>query len=123
MPGLRAGLEGDALRRACAESVKAGEEGRFRAYAPVFHMASDLAFDGAILSLRFPANVRNTAQDLAREQANPALLRALGAARLEIAFEGPAAAERPEDRLRNEPALQELLRLTGGEIVEIRRDA
>jgi hypothetical protein len=31
--------------------------------------------------------------------------------------------ERPEDRLRREPALQELLRLSGGEIVDIRKDA
>ena len=117
------GADADSLRRAYAEAVKTAEEGRFRALAPVFHMATHLAFDGAALALRFPANVRNTAQDLAKEQANPALLRALGVQRLDLAYEGPASGERPEDRLRNEPALQELLRLSGGEIVEIRKDA
>ncbi|HET6330272.1 MAG TPA: DNA polymerase III subunit gamma/tau [Holophagaceae bacterium] len=120
---LKAGADADSLRRACAEAVKIADEGRFRAFAPVFHMATSLAFDGAALALTFPANVRNTAQDLAKEQANPALLRALGVPRIEIAFEGPSAGERPEDRLRNEPALQELLRFSGGEIVEIRKDA
>jgi DNA polymerase-3 subunit gamma/tau len=115
-------MEMEALRRACAEAVKTEEEGRFRAFAAIFHMATGLAFDGGSLSLRFPAHVRNTASDLEREQANPALLRALGVPRLSVAFERPAATERPEDRLRQEPALQELLRLTGGEIVEIRRE-
>ena len=122
VPTITAGMDGEALRRACAEAVKTAEEGRFRAFAAIFHMATALAFDGAALSLRFPSNVRNTASDLGREQANPALLRALGAQRLDIAFEGPVTDERPEDRLRKEPALQELLRLTGGEIVEIRKD-
>jgi len=120
---LKAGADADGLRRACAEAVKAADEGRFRAFAPVFHMATGLAYDGTALVLTFPANVRNTAQDLAKEQANPALLRALRVPRIDIAFEGPATEERPEDRLRNEPALQELLRLSGGEIVEIRKDA
>ena len=103
--------------------MKTADEGRFRAFAPIFHMATGLAYDAAALVLTFPSNVRNTAQDLAKEQANPALLRALRVPRIDIAFEGPAAEERPEDRLRNEPALQELLRLSGGEIVEIRKDA
>jgi DNA polymerase-3 subunit gamma/tau len=120
---LKAGADADSLRRGCAEAVKTADEGRFRAFAPVFHMASGLAYDGAALVLTFPSNVRNTAQDLAKDQANPALLRALQVARIDIAFEGPSTDERPEDRLRNEPALQELLRLSGGEIVEIRKDA
>ncbi len=122
-PALKAGAEADTLRRTCAEAVKLADDGRFRALAPIFHMATYLGFDGEALALRFPANVRNTAQDLVKEQANPALLRALAVSRIEIAFEGPSTEERPEDRLRNEPALQELLRLTGGEIVEIRKDA
>ena len=122
VPSLVPGADADPLRRACAEAVKSQEEGRFRALAPVFHMATTVAFDGTALSLRFPANVRNTTQDLAKDQANPSLLRALGVQRIDIAFEGPATAERPEDRLRNEPALQELLRLSAGEIVEIRKD-
>jgi DNA polymerase-3 subunit gamma/tau len=119
---LKAGADAESLRRACAEAVKTSEEGRFRAFAPVFHMAKGLAFDGATLTLTFPANARNTAQDLAREQANPSLLRALGIPRLDIAFEDPVTTGRPEDRLREEPALQELLRLSGGEIVEIRKE-
>jgi DNA polymerase-3 subunit gamma/tau len=41
-----------------------------------------------------------------------------------ITFDDPVepAAERPEDRLRREPAFQELLRLTGGQVLEIRRE-
>ncbi|MBS1766343.1 MAG: DNA polymerase III subunit gamma/tau [Acidobacteria bacterium] len=122
MPGLRAGMDTESLRRACAEAVKAVEDGRFRAFAAIFHMASGLAYDGAALALRFPADVRNTVSEFEREQANPMLLRALGVPRVDIVFEGPATAERPEDRLRKEPALQELLRLTGGEIVEIKKE-
>ena len=112
------------LRSACSEAVKGG---RFRPLGPVFHMASAIAFEGGQLRLRFPANVRNTAQDLLREQANPHLLAALSATlpglrSLEITFEEPKA-DRPEERLRQEPALQELLRLSGGEITDIRKDA
>ncbi len=111
------------LRSACSEAVKGGG---FRPLGPVFHMASAIAFEGGLLRLRFPANVRNTAQDLLREQANPHLLAALGTALpglrgLEIAFEEPKA-DRPEERLRQEPALQELLRLSGGEITDIRKE-
>lgn len=120
---LQAGASADQLRQACAEALKTVEDGRFRAFGPAFQMATGLAFDGTALALRFPANVRSLVQELERDQANPGLLRALGVVRLDLAFEGSAPAERPEDRLRNDPALQELLRLSGGEIVEIRKDA
>ncbi len=123
VPALKAGMDKEALRRACAEALKAAEQGRFRDFGPIFQMATALGFDGSVLALRFPANVRGLVQELEREQANPGLLRALGAARLDLAFEGAPSAERPEDRLRNDPALQELLRLTGGEIVEIRKES
>ncbi len=120
---LQANAKPDALRQAGAEALKTAEEGRFRALIPVFQMATALSFDGQELALRFPANARTTAQDLERDQANPGLLRALGVARLVLAFEGAAPVERPEDRLRNDPALQELLRISGGEIVEIRKES
>jgi DNA polymerase-3 subunit gamma/tau len=94
-------------------------------------MATDLSFAAPVLRLRFPANVRQTLQDFEREKASPHLLAALASAlpgltTVEVQFDdagaAPAAAERPEDRLRREPAFQELLRLTGGEVLEIRRE-
>lgn len=93
------------------------------------HMASDLQWDPPVLRLTFPANVRQTLQDLEREQANPHVLEALGAVlpglrEVEVRFEeaGETAADRPEDRLRREPAFQDLLRLSGGEVLEVRRE-
>jgi DNA polymerase-3 subunit gamma/tau len=93
-------------------------------------MATDLRWEVPVLRFRFPANVRQTLQDLEREKANPHVLAALAAVlpglkELDVRFEdGPAQAEsdRPEDRLRREPAFQELLRLSGGELLEIRRE-
>jgi DNA polymerase-3 subunit gamma/tau len=93
-------------------------------------MATDLRWEPPVLRFRFPANVRQTLQDLEREQANPHVLGALAAVlpglkALEIRFDdAPASAEeeRPEDRLRREPGFQELLRLSGGEVMEIRRE-
>ena len=49
-----------------------------------------------------------------------------GLKELALQFEGGGEAnqpERPEDRLRQEPAFQELLRLSGGEVLEIRRES
>jgi DNA polymerase-3 subunit gamma/tau len=89
-------------------------------------MATGLRFEGDALHWLFPLNVRNTVQDLEREQANPHLLGALrqvlpGLSRLVITFEGGNAL-RPEDSLRADPAFQRLLADTGGEIVDIRRE-
>jgi DNA polymerase-3 subunit gamma/tau len=112
------------LRTACSDAVKATA---FRALGPVFHMASAIALEAGALRLRFPGNVKNTAQDLVRDQANPGLLAALAAVlpglrSLDIGFE-EVKAEKPEERLRQEPAFQDLLRLSGGEILEIRKDS
>jgi DNA polymerase-3 subunit gamma/tau len=97
-------------------------------------MASEVRWDPPVLRLRFPGNVRHTLQDLERERANPHLLSALAAVlpglrEVDIQFDEasePRAAERsperPEERLRREPAFQELLRLSGGEVLEIRRE-
>ena len=100
-----------------------------RVLATAPQMASDLQWDTPVLRFRFPANVRQTLQDFEREKASPHLLAALAAVlpglkSVEITFEGLDAgkAERPEDRLRREPAFQELLRLSGGEVLEIRRE-
>ena len=94
-------------------------------------MATDLAWQPPVLRFRFPANVRQTLQDFEREKASPHLLAALtavlpGLQSLVVEFDGegtPAPPERPEDRLRQEPGFQELLRLTGGEVLEIRKDS
>ena len=93
-------------------------------------MAAELRWESPVLHFRFPGNVRQTLQDFEREKASPHLLAALAAVlpglkAIEISFDGtgqPAAPEKPEDRLRREPAFQELLRLTGGEVLEIRRE-
>jgi DNA polymerase-3 subunit gamma/tau len=93
-------------------------------------MAAELRWEAPVLRFRFPGNVRNTLQDFEREKASPHLLAALeavlpGLKAVEIHFDeqgGSSAPEKPEDRLRREPAFQELLRLSGGEVLEIRRD-
>lgn len=117
------------LRAACTEALR--QAPGLRALATGLQMATELSFAAPVLRLRFPANVRQTLQDFEREKASPHLLAALASAlpgltTVDVQFDdagaAPAAAERPEDRLRREPAFQELLRLTGGEVLEIRRE-
>jgi len=117
----------DQLRAACSEALR-GTPG-LRALATAPQMAADLTWDPPVLTFRFPGNVRNTLQDFEREKASPHLLAALatvlpGLRTLDIRFddEESALSDRPEDRLRREPAFQELLRLSGGEVLEIRRE-
>ena len=93
-------------------------------------MAAELTWEPPTLRFRFPGNVRHTLQDFEREKASPHLLAALatvlpGLQAVDIRFDeqgGPATPEKPEDRLRREPAFQELLRISGGEVLEIRRE-
>lgn len=113
------------LRRGCSEALKAAQGGLPRTLASLPHMATELKVEGHTLHWFFPPNVRNTVQDLEREQSNPHLLEALrrvlpGISRIGITFEAESHA-RPEDALRADPAFQRLLRETGGEILETRR--
>jgi DNA polymerase-3 subunit gamma/tau len=116
------------LRAACSEAMR--EAPGLRALATAPQMATDLRWERPILHFRFPANVRQTLQDFEREKASPHVLAALAAVlpglkALEVRFDDDAAEpgdERPEDRLRREPAFQDLLRLSGGEVLEIRRE-
>jgi DNA polymerase-3 subunit gamma/tau len=118
----------DQLRAACSEALRRVSGLRALATAP--QMAAELRWEVPVLRFRFPGNVRQTLQDFERERTNPHLLAALatvlpGLSAVEISFDdsgGPGADERPEDRLRREPAFQELLRLSGGEVLEIRRE-
>ena len=115
------------LRRATSEALKQAAGGLPRSLGALPHMATDLKFEGGTLHWFFPPNVRNTVQDLEHEQANPHLLEALRRilptlVRVAITFDTDHQA-RPEDVLRGDPAFQRLLEDTGGEIVEIRRDA
>ena len=118
----------DQLRRACSEALRQAPGLRALASAP--QLAADLRWESPILRFRFPGNVRQTLQDFEREKASPHLLAALATAlpglkAVEISFDDPGgsgADERPEDRLRREPAFQDLLRLSGGEVLEIRRE-
>jgi DNA polymerase III subunit gamma/tau len=127
-PVLSAQPSSSQLRAACAEVM--GRLPGFRSLGTAPQMATELRWEAPVLRLRFPGNVRQTLQDLERERANPHLLAALasvlpGLKELEIHFEEASAEpsnERPEDRLRREPAFQELLRLSQGEVLEIRRE-
>ena len=112
------------LRRACTEALKQAQGGLPRTLGALPHMAADLAFKGGELHWLFPPNVRNTVQDLEREQANPYLLDALrrvlpGLTRLVIRFSADNVPG-PAERLRADPEFQRLLAETGGEIVDIR---
>jgi DNA polymerase-3 subunit gamma/tau len=117
------------LRATCSEALRQAPGLRALATAP--QLASDLAWEPPVLRFSFPGNVRQTLQDFEREKASPHLLAALaavlpGLTSVEVRFDDgakAAAPERPEDRLRQEPAFQELLRLSGGEVVEIRRES
>ena len=118
----------DQLRAACSEALRQAPGLRALATAP--QMAVDLRWDPPTLRFRFPGNVRQTLQDFEREKASPHLLAALAAVlpglkTVDIHFdeeEGSPVSDRPEDRLRREPAFQDLLRITGGEVLEIRRE-
>ena len=116
-----------ALRSAVAEALKLSPGGLPRSLASLPHIATDLRWESPILHWYFPDNVRTTARELEQERTNPHLLEALadllpGLASIEISFEEPAL-ERPEDQLRREPAFQALLQASGGEILEVKREA
>jgi len=113
------------LRKACSEALKQAGNGLPRTLGALPHMATELRLEGPILHWFFPPDVRNTVQDLEREQANPHLVEALrrvlpGLKKLSITFDG-AHHGRPEEVLREDPAFQRLLKDTGGEVVEVRR--
>ncbi|HEX9082780.1 MAG TPA: DNA polymerase III subunit gamma/tau [Holophagaceae bacterium] len=116
----------DGLRHACSEALRQAL-GLPRTLGTAPQMATDLRWEPPVLRFRFPANVRQTVQDLERERANPHLLAALatvlpGLKEVDLQFDGASASERPEDRLRRDPAFQELLRMSGGEVLEVRRE-
>jgi DNA polymerase-3 subunit gamma/tau len=113
------------LRKGCSDALRSARGGLPRTLASLPHMATELRFENRTLHWFFPTNVRNTVQDLEREQANPHLLEALrkvlpGIAGIAITF-GSGSQTRPEDVLRTDPAFQRLLQETGGEILETRR--
>ncbi len=118
--------DGEALRAGVSEALKALGSSLPRTLATLPHMATRLEVAGFALRFHFPANVRNTAQDLEQHRANPHLLDALRRIvpilqTVELRFE-EGSSEKPEDRLRREPAFQELLKATNGEIVDVRAD-
>jgi len=127
-PAPRVPATPDQLRAACTEALR--EVPGLRGLATAPQLASDVRWEAPTLRFRFPGNVRQTLQDFEREKASPHLLAALAAVlpglqAVEVSFDSPdqpAAPEKPEDRLRREPAFQELLRLSGGEVLEIRRE-
>ena len=116
------------LRATCTEALR--QVPGLRGFATAPQMAADVSFDAPVLRFRFPGNVRHTLQDFDREKASPHLLAALAAVlpgltsvAVEFDGDGPTATPaKPEERMRQEPGFQELLRLSGGEVLEIRRD-
>lgn len=116
----------EALRSAVSEVLKSLGNALPRTLATLPHMATRLEVDGFTLRFHFPANVRNTAKDLEHHKADPFLMDAIrkvvpGVEALDLRFED-GANEKPEDRLRREPAFQELLKATNGEIVDVRSE-
>ncbi|MFN8012814.1 MAG: DNA polymerase III subunit gamma/tau [Holophagaceae bacterium] len=116
----------EALRRAVSEVLKSLGNALPRTLATLPHMATRLEVDGFTLRFHFPANVRNTAKDLEHHKADPFLMDAIrgvvpGVEALDLRFED-GVNEKPEDRLRREPAFQELLKATNGEIVDVRTE-
>ncbi len=116
----------EALRQAVSEVLRTLGNALPRTLATLPHMATRLEVDGFTLRFHFPANVRNTAKDLEHHKADPFLMDAIrkvvpGVEALELRFE-ESASEKPEDRLRREPAFQELLKATNGEIVDVRTE-
>ena len=117
------------LRTTCTEALR--QVPGLRGFATAPQMATEVTFEAPVLRFRFPGNVRHTLQDFDREKASPHLLAALtavlpGLTSVAVEFDGggpPATTAKPEERLRQEPGFQELLRLTGGEVLEIRRDS
>jgi DNA polymerase-3 subunit gamma/tau len=116
----------EALRNAVSDVLKSLGNALPRTLATLPHMATRLEVDGFTLRFHFPANVRNTARDLEHHKADPFLMDAIrrvvpGVEALDLRFED-GANEKPEDRLRREPAFQELLKATNGEIVDVRTE-
>jgi DNA polymerase-3 subunit gamma/tau len=116
----------EALRQGVSEVLKSLGNALPRTLATLPHMATRLEVDGFTLRFHFPANVRNTAKDLEHHKADPFLMDAIrkvvpGVEALDLRFED-GANEKPEDRLRREPAFQELLKATNGEIVDVRSE-
>ena len=118
--------DAEALRTGVSEALKSLGAALPRTLATLPHMATRLEVAGFVLRFHFPANVRNTAQDLEQHRANPHLLEALRKVvpvlqTVELHFD-EGTGEKPEDRLRREPAFQALLKATGGEIVDVRSE-
>ncbi|MBI3132925.1 MAG: DNA polymerase III subunit gamma/tau [Acidobacteria bacterium] len=120
------GTAGEALRSAVAAALKASTS-LPKTLATIPHMASLVSWEARTLTFRFPANAKPTAEPLLRERESPHLLGSLspllpGLAYVDVLFDEPIQAEPPEARIRKDPAFQDLLRLSGGEVVEVRKD-
>lgn len=123
---LTSGTAGEALRSAVSAALKASTS-LPKGLGTIPHLASLVVWEARTLTFRFPANAKPTAEPLLRERESPHLLGTLapllpGLAYVDVLFDEPIQAEPPEARIRKDPAFQELLRLSGGEVVEVRKD-
>ncbi|HJV90880.1 MAG TPA: DNA polymerase III subunit gamma/tau [Holophagaceae bacterium] len=122
---LEPGTTGEALRAAVAAVLKASAS-LPKTLGTLPHLASQVQWEARTLTFRFPANAKPTAEPLVKERQSPHLLAALGAllpglAYVDVLFDEPLQSEPPEARIRKDPVFQELLRLSGGEVVEVRK--
>jgi DNA polymerase-3 subunit gamma/tau len=122
---LAPGTGGEALRSAVAAALKVSTS-LPKSLATLPHMASAVLWEARTLTFRFPASAKPTAEPLLRERESPHLLGTLapllpGLAYVDVCFDEPIQTEPPEARIRKDPAFQELLRLSGGEVVEVRK--
>ncbi len=114
------------LRADCSGALRRVPELHALGAAP--HLAKSLRWEEPVLHCLFPGNARPSLVDILREQSNPHLIAALAAVlpglkRLEIRFDdepGMTTALGPEDHLRQDPAFQALLQMSGGEVLDIR---
>ena len=123
---LPPGTGGEALRGAVAAALKAATN-LPRTLATLPHMASQVSWEGTCLAFRFPANARATAEALLKGRESPHLRAALapllpGLQDIAVVFDEPVNTEPPEARIRKDPTFQDLLRLSGGEVVDVRKE-
>jgi len=112
------------MRKICSEALKSTSGDFPRTFGSLPYMATDIKLQDDVLLCIFPTNVRNTVQELEKEQANPHLLNRLrqvfpGLTKISILFE-PNSNSLKNDALRADPIFNRLITDTKGEIIEIR---
>lgn len=111
------------LRRICSEAFKSNPDFN-RTLASLPHMASRISIQGDHLLFTFAQSAQRSAAELERECTNPHLIQQLKSilptvSRVVVEYETKPG-QKAEELLRNDPVFQQLLRETGGEVVDVR---